>query len=468
MTAPARTAPRPGARQYLGYGAGEVANNLTFQMVSMFLLIYYTDVAGISAAAAGTLFLVVRIWGGFTDLLAGRRVDKTSTRWGKFRPYLLFGPAPLLALLVAMFSIPGGLGDEGKLAWAFLSYALFSLAYSFVNIPYGSLAAAMTQEPDARTKFSTSRAVSASLTILLIAAAVAPQIERAGDLQRSLTITTVVFAVSGLALYLWCFATSREAVDRELAEVGVRDTAAMIRQNRPLVLLCASALLFLTGMFSMSTVAVYYARDVLGDASLYIVMTVVQTAAMVAAAALVPKIVAAIGKKRSYILAGVVAAAGAVGSALAPGSAPALWIACYAILGLGFGAINTLIFAFQADTVDYGEWRSGVRAEGGSYAVLSFTRKAGQGIGGAAAAYTIGLGGYVSGATAQCDAGLTSIRIPGGIVPAIGVAAATAIMLAYPLTDERFRELVREIAARRAAARAGTAAVPGAAPAGAT
>ena len=99
----------------------------------------------------------------FTDLLAGRRVDETSTRWGRFRPYLLFGSVPLLALLVAVFSIPGGLSDNGKLVWAFVSYALFQLAYSFVNIPYGSLAAAMTQEPDERAKLSTGRIVAASL-----------------------------------------------------------------------------------------------------------------------------------------------------------------------------------------------------------------------------------------------------------------------------------------------------------------
>jgi glucuronide carrier protein len=436
--------------QYLGYAAGEVANNLTFQMVSAFVLIYYTDVAGISAAAAGTLLLLVRVWGGFTDLFAGRRVDQTSTRWGKFRPYLLFGPVPLLALLVAMFSIPGGLGEGGKLAWAFVTYALFSLAYSFVNIPYGSLAAAMTQEPDARAKLSSARAVSAGVTILLIAAAVSPQIEGSGDLQRSLTITTVIFAAIGLVLYLWCFATSREAVQRAADRVGVRDTVSMIRHNRPLVLLCASSLLFLTGMFSLSTVAVYYARDVLGDADLYIVMTVVQTVLMVAAAALVPKVVAAVGKKRTYILAGAVVAVSAVAFALAPGSVPAIGIACYGVLGLGLGAINTLIFALQADTVEYGEWRSGVRAEGASYSVLSFMRKAGQGIGGAAAAYTIGLGGYVSGAAVQSDAAVDSIRIAAGIVPAVFVAAATAVMLAYPLTEKAFRTLVAELAERRA------------------
>jgi glucuronide carrier protein len=449
MAAPRVTKLRPS--QYLGYAAGEVANNLTFQMVSAFVLIYYTDVAGISAAAAGTLLLLVRVWGGFTDLLAGRSVDGTSTRWGRFRPYLLFGPMPLLVLLIAIFSIPESLGAGGKLAWAFVSYALFSLAYSFVNIPYGSLAAAMTQEPDARAKLSSARAVSASLTILLIAAAVSPQIEGSSDLQRSLTITTVIFAAIGLALYLWCFATSRETVQRVADRVGVRETAAMIAHNRPLVLLCASSLLFLTGMFSLTTVAVYYARDVLGDADLYIVMTIVQTVAMVAAAAFVPKLVALVGKKRSYVLAGIIAALSAVGFALAPGSVPTIGIACYGILGLGLGAINALIFALQADTVEYGEWRSGVRAEGASYSVLSFMRKAGQGIGGAAAAYTIGLGGYVSGAGVQSDAAVNSIRIAAGIVPAFAVAAAAAVILAYPLTEKAFRNLVAELAERRAA-----------------
>jgi glucuronide carrier protein len=441
-----------GRAQYLGYAAGDAGNNLAFAMTSMFLLLYYTDVVGISAAAAGTLFLVVRIWGGFTDLFAGRRVDGTSTRWGKFRPYLLFGSVPLLLALVALFSIPGDLSDDAKVVWAYVSYALFSLAYSFVNIPYGSLSAAMTQEPDERAKLSTARIVSANLTILAIAVVVSPQISGGGDLQRSLTITTVVFAVIGLALYLWCFAVSRERVERGVDQVSLRDTVAMLRDNRPLVLLCASSLLFLTGMFSLQTVAVYYSRDVLGDADLYIVVTVVQTAGMIAASAMVPKVVEAAGKKRAYVLGGLVAVAGGIGVALAPGSVPAIGIACFGVLGIGLGAINTLIFALQADTVDYGEWKSGVRAEGSSYAVLSFTRKAGQGVGGAVAAYTIGLGGYVSGAGSQSDEALTSIRVAAGVLPAIVILAAAAIMLAYPLTERAFRGLVGELAERRAQA----------------
>ena len=441
--------------QIISYGAGDAANNLTFSMVSAFLLIYYTNVAGIPAAEAGTLFLVVRIWGGFTDLFAGRRVDQTMTRWGKFRPYILFGSVPLLLLLVALFSIPGSLGLGGKLAWAYLSYALFQLAYSFVNIPYGSLAAAMTQVPDDRAKLSAVRMIAASLVILVIAAAISPQISGGGNLQRSLTITTAVFAVVGFALYLWCFAVSRETVHREAEKVSLRGTLAMMRHNRPLITLCAASLLFLSGMFSQQTVGVYYARDVLGNANYYIVLTVVSTAGMILASVLIPKAVETVGKKRTFVATGVIAAAAAAGFAVAPRSVPAIAFVCYGILGIGLGAVSTLIFALQADTVDYGEWSSGIRAEGGSYSVLSFTRKTGQGIGGAAAAYIIGAGGYVSTGGAQTGSALTSIRVAAGIVPAALFIVAVAVMLAYPLTEKVFRAIVAETAERRAESAAG-------------
>ena len=442
--------PPIGRAQYLGYTAGEIANNLTFSMVSAFLLIYYTDVAGISATTAGTLFLVARVWGGATDLLAGRVVDHTSTRWGRFRPFLLFGSVPLLALLIAVFSIPGGLSDGGKLAWGLVSYLLFQLAYSFVNIPYGSLSAAMTQRPDERARFSAGRVIAASATILLIAVVVSPQISGTEDLQRSLTITTMVFAVLGLALYLWCFFTARESVMREQKKTGIRETVAMLRGNRPLVILCASTLLFLTGMFSLQTVGVYYARDVLGNADLYITMTVMQTIGMVAVAGIVPRLVVRWGKRRAYLAAGIVSVVAGVGIAIAPSSVPVLGMVCFALFGLGLGAINTLIFALQADTVDYGEYKSGIRAEGASYSALSFTRKAGQGVGGALAAYTIALGGYTSGASSQTGEALISIRIAAGGLPAIVILLAALVMLAYPLSESSLRKIVQEMAQRRA------------------
>jgi glucuronide carrier protein len=120
-------------------------------------------------------------------------------------------------------------------------------------------------------------------------------------------------------------------------------------------------------------------------------------------------------------------------------------------LGVGFGLINTLIFALQADTVDYGEWKTGIRAEGASYSLLSFSRKTGQAIGGSAAAFTIGLGGYVSGAASQSGAAVTSIKVAAGAIPAVVILGATAVMLLYPLTEQALRRMVSETAAARAA-----------------
>jgi len=436
--------------QYLGYGAGDAANNLAFSMTSMFLLLYYTDVVGIAATTVGTLFLVVRVFDGFADLFAGRVVDRTNTRWGRFRPYLLFAAVPLLLLNVAVFTVPN-LGDAGTLVYAYVSYILFGLAYSLVNIPYGSLATAMTQDPVERSKLATFRVFGSNIAILLLAVAVSPQIEGSDDLQRSLTITTIVLAVIGTALYLATFQTSRERVAHSTQTPTLRETFQSAKQNNALLVLCGSSVVFLVGWFSLQTVTVYYARDVLGNADYYIVLTVVQTAGVFAAALLVPKLVPRLGKQRLYQALGAIAAMSGIAVALAPSSVPAIAIVAFACFGIGLGGVNTVSFALQADTVEYGEWKTGSRTEGATYSIFSFTRKVGQAIGAAAASYTIGLGGYVEGAAGQPDGAVAAIKTAAGLVPAAFILGAIAVMAAYPLTEQRFQEIVREVAARRAA-----------------
>ena len=441
--------------QYLGYGAGDAANNLPFAMTSMFLLIYYTDVVGIAATTVGTLFLVVRVFDGFADLFAGRVVDRTNTRWGRFRPYLLFAAIPLLLLNIAVFTVPD-LGTTGELAYAYASYLLFGLAYSLVNIPYGSLATTMTQESIERSKLATYRVFGSNLAILLLAVAVSPQIEGSGDLQRSLTITTIVLAVIGSGLYLFAFLTSRERVAHTTETPTLRETFASAKQNKALLVLCGSSVLFLVGWFSLQTVTVYYARNVLGNADYYIVLVVVQTAGIFAAALLVPGLVARIGKKRVYQALGAIAVLSGLAVAFAPASVPAIAIVAFAFLGIGLGGVNTVSFALQADTVEYGEWKTGSRTEGATYSIFSFTRKVGQALGAAAASYTIGLGGYVAGAASQPDGAVAAIKTAAGLVPAAFILAAIVAVSAYPLTEARFREIVREVAERRAARAEGT------------
>jgi len=449
---PSTSGPAPlRLRSYLGYGAGDAANNLAFSMTSMFLLVYYTDVVGISAAAAGTLFLVVRVWDAFADMYAGRVIDRTMTRWGKFRPFFLFGSLPLLLLSVATFTVPGGLGGTGKLVYAYVTYAALGLAYSLVNIPYGSLASAMTQKSDERARLASFRMMGTAATILLLAFIVTPQIKSSDDLQQSLTMTTLLFVVLGFGLYMLLFGTSREAVQRDVAKVSLRQSLGTLRGNRPLLMLCGSAVAFLTGMFTLQTLQLYYARDVLGDADHFITLTLVSTVSMFVVSPLVPRLVRRFGKRASYIGAGAVAVVASIGIALAPPAVPAVAIGFFGLYGVGLSAVNVLMFALEADTVEYGEWRSGVRTEGTTYAVFSFTRKVGQAVGGAAAAYGLGLVGYVGLADVQAPATLDGIRYVAGFVPAVFIAVGVAVMLVYPLTEKVHARMVAEVAERRAA-----------------
>lgn len=446
--------------QLVGYAAGDAGNNLAFSMASMFLLLYYTDVVGISAAAAGTIFLVVRVWDGVGDLIAGRLVDKTDTRWGKFRPWLLFGSLPLLLLSVATFRVPD-ISPGLQLAYAYVTYAALAFAYSLVNIPYGSLAAAMTQIPNERAKLASARSMGAAATILLLAFVVSPQIETSDDLQGSLTATTLIFVVVGFGLYLLTFFTADEKVERDVGVVGLKESLGTLRQNRPLIVLCLSAITFLVGMFALQTIGIYYARDVLGNASLFIVITAAQIGLMFVAAPFVPKLAKTYGKRRMYIIGGVVGTVGAVGVFISPASIPAISIGFFVVIGGALALVNTLMWALEADTIEYGEWKTGVRTEGTTYALFSFTRKVGQALGGAAAAYTIALFGYVSGAEVQTDAAVLGIRAAAGIVPAVMFIGAVGLMLKYDLTEERHAELVEEIRERRAAvAAAGSSAPP--------
>lgn len=433
--------------QLLGYAAGDSANNLAFSMASMFLLIYYTDVAGIPVGIAGTIFLVVRVWDGAADLVAGRLVDKTSSRWGKFRPWILFGSVPLLVLSVASFAVPDW-GLTAKVIYALVTYAAVGTAYSLVNIPYGSLVAAETQDSVERSKLASARSMGAAATIMLLALVVAPQIKGAQNLQQSLLITTSVFVVIGFGMYLFTFLTARESVPRSSEKVSLRQSLRTLRKNKPLMMLCASSLVFLVAMFSIQTIGIYYARDVLGDANLYIFITLAQVGMMFVLAPIVPKLVRRVGKRSTYVAGGAVMAVGCVGVMFAPASVPAIAIGCFVLVGCGLGVVNTVMWSLEADTVEYGEWQTGTRAEGAAYSVFSFVRKVGQALGGAAAAYTIGIAGYVGSADVQSASALWGIRAAAGLVPAVLTLIALGIIAAYPLTEKRFREITDDISQR--------------------
>lgn len=468
-----------GRSQYLGYAAGDAANNLSFSMVTGFLILYYTDVIGAEAAAIATLIFVVRFWDALADLFAGQLVDKTMTRWGKFRPFFLFGSLPLLLSSIACFSVPSRLSMGQKMLWAYGSYALMGLLYSLVNIPYGSLAAAMTQVSSERAKLAAFRVGGSTATMMLIALVVSPQVQsnkgNASGLQHALTVTTILFGVIGLALYAYLFRSAKEQVLRVTAHVRLRDSLKVAMGNGPLLMLCGSSLLFLTAMFLGQALGVYYARDVLGNANYYIYLSVTGSLSMVLASTTIPRIVRSIGKKRGYQAFGVLAVVG--GLLLWQAPTPRLWagetasvvhivvpLLGWAVYNLGVGGVNTLMWALEADTVEYGEWKTDTRIEGLTYSMFSFTRKMGQAIGGSIGVAALGYFAYNKDAASllphgsQTEATINGMKMGIGLFPALVIVLATVAMGFYRLTDTRFAELMDDLRARRAAKAMATAA----------
>lgn len=208
-----------GMMSYLGCAAGDFANNLSFSMASMFLILYYTDVVGISALVVGSMFDVVRILDAFTDLMAGRLIDlKKPGKYGKFRPFILWFSLPLLPSSMSIYSVKAffpNISASGATIWMYVTYLLMgSVFYTLVNIAFGSMAPAMTQNPVERSKLATFRMYGAMLSMLAIAFVIAPQIRAAkGDpeaLQQALLYTTGGFLVLGMALYLFMVFNTKE------------------------------------------------------------------------------------------------------------------------------------------------------------------------------------------------------------------------------------------------------------------
>jgi len=436
----------------VGYGVGDMANNLVFAMGTFFLLNYYTDVVGIPAAAAGTMLAAVRIYDAVMDVISGRVVDRASTRWGRFRPFLLVGALPLMVLSVAVFSVPSDWSATAKLGYACVTYALLGTAYSFVNIPYGALATVMTQNPRERARLGASRTFMAVCTSSLLAMIVGPSVASLDGeaLQAWLTKLTLGLANLGAILYIFCFATTRELVQREVECPRLGDSLGTLIGNPPLLMLCTGALCMLTGLASSTASLVYFARYILGDAELFffvIGLTSLLTASVSAAAA--PMLVGRFGKKHAFLSGLAVATLGYSTFFLASGASTAWVFGSFGVASLGVKVSMAIMWALEADTVEYGQWRTGMRIEGMTYAFFSLTRKCGQALGGSIPAFLLAASAYIPNATVQDEAALQGILMAVALVPAIAFSAAFAIMAFYPLTDRHFAELLADIQTRQ-------------------
>lgn len=382
-------------------------------------------------------------------------VDRTMTRWGKFRPFILWFSLPLLAMNLLCFYVPDFSSYGMKLAYGYVTYALLGLLYSMVNIPFGSLAGAMTQDPIERSKLAGARMVGSGLTILILSVFLAPRLKAATDLQSTFLLTASIFVFVGFAFFMLTFVTAKETVFREVAQVSLKDTLATVTKNGPLARLCGSSLMYLTGQNVVSALAIYYGRDYLdGSGSLLAVVTIITTGAVLYVGPFGPWVTARLGKKRGFLLACAGAVVGGAIVLIGRTTIPVALVGL-AIIGISMALLNTMTWALEADTVEYGEWQTGIRTEGATYAAFSFTRKVGQAFGAGLVGYALGFFGYVSASNGhvatQTQHTLDGIMLTMAVLPAVFFVLALVIMWTYPLTEGRHAEIVAEIKERHAA-----------------
>jgi len=436
-------------REKIAYGLGDTASNLFFQAFNLFLFYYYTDVCGISAAAVGVMMLFARVLDAVLDPAVGALADRTNSRWGKFRPYLLWGAIPYGILGYVMFLNPP-LSAAGKLVYAYLTYSLMWVAYTAVNIPYSALMGVMSASSDDRTSLSTYRFVCAFAGSFVISALTLPLTKWLGHGSQAdgFRHTMAIFAVVSIGLFFNTFWFTRERVVTpagQSASLG-SDIACLFR-NRPWLVL------FIVGFFTLTQTAlrngsmIYYFKYVAGDESRFTFFSTSGTAAFIAGVASTKLLLRFFS--RWQLMVGSIAfntLALAAFFFINPHAA-VLLNALNLINSFVNGPVPAIVWSMYADTADYGEWKFGRRATALVFAGVVFAQKMGLAVGSAMLGWLLSLFGFIANA-AQTPQSLTGIKLVFSIVPAGFSLLSGAAMLFYALKEAEVQTIERALRER--------------------
>jgi len=436
-------------RHIAAYGAGDFGFAVIYHMVGLFLLYFYTDIYGISAAAAGMIFMIARIWDAINDPMLGYLSDRTKTRWGKYRPYLLFAVLPLAFFNILLFITPD-LGSTGKFIWALVIYIGWGMTYTATNLPYGSLAAVYTQNPVERTSLAASRMFFGMPGILFIAV-VTPLVVAHFDSETIGYPIAVTFYTVIAVLLIWLvFGVVRERVQPvEREQYTIREIFSLVYQNKALLLVSAAVLLEGSANTIRVMMAKYYFEYNMKQPDLFQVFMGIVIITMVIGAVFAAVVNKKFSKRNLFIFGMIFFVIGDLGIYFSPYAYLKTIMVMTALTGFGSGIVYTLIWALVADTVEYGEWKTGKRAEGVTYASYSFFGKLSSAVGGGLGGFLLSAAGYVPHAV-QTPAAEYTILALFTLGPVIGGIAAVVVMCFYKLDDELFGKILEELESRGA------------------
>jgi len=454
-----------GLRDKIGYLFGDFGNDFTFILSTMILMKFYTDVIGVSAGVVGTVMMAARFADAFTDVAMGRICDRSRVKpgVGRFRPWILRMCAPVALSSFLMYQSGVSAWPYGaKVAYLAVTYILWSsVFYTAINIPYGSMASAISPDPGDRQSLSTFRSLGAALAGALIGVLL-PVLayEKVDGAERlvgaRVTAAAGVFSVLAVICLLLCYFLTRERVTQEAAGRARREqsTLQMIRsavRNRALISLIAASIVTLLAQLTMQNMAGYVFPDYYNNAGAQSVSTLLMTGAILFSAVIAKPLAARFGKAEVSAASSAFAAVISVLTYLLRPQSVWVFVGLQTLCWLGLGLFTMVSWALVTDVIDYSEIQTGVREDGSVYALYSFARKLGQAAAAGLSGWLLTMIGYVSGSAAgQTQEVLRGIFAITTLVPALGFLLLAVILWAwYPLHKRQVEENVQLLLARR-------------------
>ena len=427
-------------RESLAYGFGDVANNMTYTFLNIYLLIFYTDVFGISPAEAATLFLVARIWDAINDPIIGYFVDKTKTRYGRFRPWVGIFAFPVVASAVAVFTVPD-LGHTGKLVYAYVTYIGYGMLYSAVIVPYLSMISAMSEDSTERTKITGTRM--ALVMLFSISVAAVPGLVDGlggGDEAKGWQLTMMAFAAFGLVCYVFCFSCVRERVDVAANDkedkASIRELLNYFNENRAFVVLFVMFFLMFANQIIATSSGMYLFTYLFDAKDIFPMFVVGQLLCIVAGVLLSKKLIEKYDPKYIFMAGAAIAATRAF--AVYTGDLTTV-LATVPHTSIGQGMMAGVIFGFVPDALEYGRKKTGLNIVGVGNALVGFFYKFGSAIGGVVPGFILSAYNYVPNEV-QTEESLRGITHMGATAPLITLLLLVAITALYPLTQKSLNE----------------------------
>lgn len=437
-------------REKAGYSAGEIGGSGLWQIMMIFLPAFYTDTFGLSAESVGWLLLISRIIDAGTDPVMGILADRTNTRWGRFRPYLIWASVPFALLAFAVFFAPQ-FSPAGKTAYAWVTYLLMMVVYTMAMIPYSALSGVMTSDGLQRTQLNSFRFVGAFLAALTVQGLFKPSVAYFGDGDDVIGSrwTMFLFGLVAAACFLIAFVSSRERIgSSQKDDQSIWQDLRDLSRNLPWLIVLLVSLITLIHVSIRSAAQVYYFKYYIGDENLVSGFMVAGTAAIIAGIGVTGWLARMMGKRELFVVSTVINAVAGFGFYLAGPDDVAMLFALQVVYSFAAGPAMPLLWSMMADAADYSEWKTGRRATGLVFAASTLAQKAGGAFGGATALFVLAWYGYEAN-TEQSAATLTGMRQMISIYPGVGALLCALLLWYYPLSSKDLDKIEAEIGERR-------------------